>query len=40
MTASEVVERLVGADEATLGVVRLYEAAHRNRVTVLRATET
>jgi hypothetical protein len=40
MTAQEVVERLIGADEATLAVVRLYEAANRNRVTVLRATET
>jgi hypothetical protein len=40
MTAPEVVERLVGADEATRAVVRLYEAANRNRTTVLRATET
>jgi hypothetical protein len=39
MTAPEVVERLVGADEATRAVVRLYEAANRNRATVLRATE-
>ena len=39
MSAPEVVDRLVGADEATLAVVRLYEAANRNRATVLRATE-
>ena len=39
MTAQQVVDRLIGADEATLAVVRLYESAKRNRVTVLRATE-
>jgi hypothetical protein len=39
MSAREVLDRLVGADEATLGVVRLYESATRNRATVLRATE-
>ena len=40
MTAREVLDRLVGADEATLAVVRLYETANRNRATVLRATES
>ncbi len=40
MTAREVLDRLVGADEATLGVVRLYESATRNRATVLRETES
>jgi hypothetical protein len=40
MTAPQVLDRLVGADEATLAVVRLYESAKRNRATVLRATET
>jgi hypothetical protein len=38
MTAREVLDRLVGADDATLAVVRLYEAGNRNRATVLRAT--
>jgi hypothetical protein len=37
--AREVLDRLVGADEATLGVVRLYESATRNRATILRETE-
>jgi hypothetical protein len=40
MTASQVVGRLTGADAATKAVVRLYESSHRNRKTVLRATET
>ena len=39
MSAREVLDRLVGADEATLGVVRLYESATRNRATILRETE-
>jgi hypothetical protein len=39
MTAREVLDRLVGADEATKAVVRLYETANRNRATVLRETE-
>jgi hypothetical protein len=39
MSAREVLDRLVGADAATLAVVRLYEGANRNRATVLRATE-
>jgi len=39
MSAREVLDRLVGADEATLAVVRLYESGNRNRATVLRATE-
>jgi hypothetical protein len=39
MSAREVLDRLVGADEATLAVVRLYESSNRNRATVLRATE-
>jgi hypothetical protein len=38
MTAREVLDRLVGADEATLAVVRLYESASRNRATILRET--
>lgn len=40
MTARQVLDRLVGADEATLGVVRLYESATRNRATILRETES
>jgi hypothetical protein len=40
MTAREVLDRLVGADEATLAVVRLYESASRNRATILRETES
>jgi hypothetical protein len=40
MTARQVLDRLVGADEATLAVVRLYESATRNRATVLRETES
>src|SRR4051812_3787216 len=39
MSAREVLDRLVGADEATRAVVRLYEGVNRNRATVLRATE-
>jgi hypothetical protein len=39
MTAPQVLDRLIGADEATLAVVRLYESTNRNRATVLRATE-
>lgn len=39
MTVAQILDRLVGADEATRAVVRLYEAAHRNRAAVLRATE-
>jgi hypothetical protein len=39
MTAREVLDRLVGADEATLAVVRLYESATRNRATILRETQ-
>jgi hypothetical protein len=40
MTAREVLDRLVGADEATRAVVRLYESASRNRATILRETES
>jgi hypothetical protein len=40
MTAREVLDRLVGADEATRAVVRLYESATRNRATILRETES
>jgi hypothetical protein len=36
MTAKEVNARLAAASPASLGVARLYEAANRNRVTVLR----
>lgn len=36
--AAAVVERLRGADPATKAVVALYERAHKNRATVLRAT--
>jgi hypothetical protein len=38
-SASEIVSRLREADEATKAVVRLYEQQHKNRRTVLRATE-
>jgi hypothetical protein len=38
MSAPDVLDRLVGAGEATLAFVRLYERANRNRATVLRAT--
>ena len=38
-TAPDIIARLIGADEATRAVVRLYETAHRHRTTVLRATE-
>jgi hypothetical protein len=37
--AREIIAALIDADEATKGVVRLYEAANRNRMTVLRAAE-
>jgi hypothetical protein len=36
LTAKEVNDRLATASPATLAVARLYEAGHRNRVTVLR----
>ena len=39
MSTREVLDRLVGSDDATRAVVRLYEGANRNRATVLRATE-
>jgi hypothetical protein len=35
LAASQVVERLVGLSTAELGTVRAYEAAHRNRRTIL-----
>jgi hypothetical protein len=37
MPASAIVARLRGSDPATKGVVALYERAHKNRTTVLRA---
>jgi hypothetical protein len=37
MSASEIRSRLRRADAATLGAVRLYEAAHKGRSTVLQA---
>jgi hypothetical protein len=37
-SASAIVSRLRGADEATKGVVRLYEQMHKKRATVLKAT--
>jgi hypothetical protein len=37
MSASEIRTRLRRADAATLGAVRLYEAAHKGRSTVLQA---
>lgn len=37
MTASEIRGRLVGADAATAAAVKLYEAAHKGRSTVLQA---
>jgi len=40
MTARQVLDRLVGADDSTLAVVRLYESATRNRATILRETES
>lgn len=36
LSAKEVVAKLDGLDAATLQAVRAYEAAHKNRVTVLR----
>jgi hypothetical protein len=36
--ASAIVQRVRSADEATRGVVRLYEQQHKRRATVLRAT--
>jgi hypothetical protein len=36
--AGEIVSRLQGADEATKGIVRLYESTHRKRKSVLAAT--
>jgi hypothetical protein len=36
--AGEIVSRLRDADDATRGVVRLYERTHKNRATVVRAT--
>jgi hypothetical protein len=39
MTAPEIVDRLAAADEAEIAVVRLYESRHRNRRTVLEATD-
>jgi diacylglycerol O-acyltransferase len=38
MTAQEVVDRLGAADDAQVAVVRLFEATHRNRRSVLEAT--
>jgi hypothetical protein len=40
MNADEIVRRLRGADGAKLAIVRLYEANHRNRATVLRAADS
>lgn len=37
--AGVIVDRLIGADAATRAVVRLYEGSHRNRQTIVRATE-
>jgi len=39
MSSSDVVDRLVVADRATLAAVALYETSHRARATVLRAAE-
>ena len=39
MRSDAIVQRLAGADEATLARVRLYEGTHRRRQGVLRATE-
>lgn len=36
LSAKDVVAKLAGLDAATLQAVRAYEAAHKNRVTVLR----
>ena len=40
MKAPDVVDRLAGADAATKAIVRLYEQQHRNRRTVIAATES
>jgi hypothetical protein len=40
MKAAEIVRRLRSSDEATKGVVRLYEQAHKKRKSVLDATAT
>ena len=37
--AGVIVDRLIGADPATRAVVRLYEASHRNRQVIMRATD-
>jgi hypothetical protein len=37
MTAQQIIARLKGADDAAAAVVRLYEAAHRGRSTVVAA---
>jgi hypothetical protein len=39
MTAREIAQRVRGEDEAVAAAVRLYEAAHKDRATVLAATE-
>ena len=39
MTAREIAQRVRNDDEAVAAAVRLYEAAHKNRTTVLDATE-
>ena len=39
LTAKEVNDRLAAASPESLAVARLYETAHRNRVTVLRAID-
>jgi hypothetical protein len=39
MAAAAVIARVRGSDEATKAVVRMYEQQHKQRATVLRATE-
>jgi hypothetical protein len=39
MRATAIVQRLRGSDDATKAIVRLYERQHRNRRTVIAATE-
>ena len=39
MTAPDINDRLATADAGMLAVVRLYESAHRKRVTVTRETD-
>ena len=39
MTAADINDRLATADAGMLAVVRLYESAHRKRVTVAREAE-